>query len=108
MVQEEKRSQSRTWLGRFSFPQVDIWLGVLVTLAGLTLFAYSGFNPDSRAGFVFLQNIEQRSLDMRFGMRGDASTRRSHRDRRHRRKNPTENRLLSVSHGTAMHCLSIG
>ncbi len=77
MVQEEKRSQSRTWLGRFSFPQVDVWLGVLVTLAGLTLFAYSGFNPDSRAGFAFLQNIEQRSLDMRFGMRGT----RPHDDR---------------------------
>ncbi len=45
-------------------------LGVLVTLAGLALYAFSGIGGGSRAGFVFLQNIERRSLDMRFGMRG--------------------------------------
>jgi adenylate cyclase len=68
--QEQSRSRWWAWLGRASLLRVDLGLAVLVTLAGLTFFAFSGFNPDSRAGFAFLQNIEQRSLDMRFGMRG--------------------------------------
>jgi adenylate cyclase len=37
---------------------------------GLALFAYSGIGASQRAGFVFLQDIEQRSLDLRFAMRG--------------------------------------
>ncbi len=52
-------------------------LAMLVTLAGLTLFAFSGIGGNTHAGFVFLQNIEQRSLDLRFGMRGE----RPHDDR---------------------------
>ena len=40
------------------------------TAIGLTLFAYSGIGGNQRAGFVFLQDIEQRSLDLRFAMRG--------------------------------------
>ena len=40
------------------------------TAIGLALFAYSGIGASQRAGFVFLQDIEQRSLDLRFAMRG--------------------------------------
>jgi adenylate cyclase len=40
------------------------------TAIGLALFAYSGIGANQRAGFVFLQDIEQRSLDLRFAMRG--------------------------------------
>ncbi len=52
-------------------------MGVIVTLVGLALFRFSGIGGNSHAGFVFLQNIEQRSLDLRFGMRGQ----RAHDDR---------------------------
>src|SRR5208282_6126476 len=69
-LQEHNRSRWWAWLGRASLLRVDVGLGVLVTLAGLALYAFSGIGGDPRAGFAFLQNIEQRSLDMRFGMRG--------------------------------------
>ena len=43
----------------------------MVTLLGLILFRFSGIGAiDSRAGFAFLQSIEQSSLDLRFEMRG--------------------------------------
>jgi adenylate cyclase len=57
-------------LGRVSARQVDLALAVLVTLAGLVLFAYSGIGGNRRAGFLFLQNIELRALDLRFALRG--------------------------------------
>ena len=41
-----------------------------VTAIGLALFAYSGIGGNQRAGFLFLQDIEQRSLDLRFALRG--------------------------------------
>src|SRR5271165_7645360 len=41
------------------------------TAIGLALFAFSGIGANQRAGFVFLQDIEQRSLDLRFAIRGD-------------------------------------
>jgi adenylate cyclase len=53
-----------------AFLRIDLLLGVLVTLAGLVLYAFSGIGDDPRAGFAFLENIEQRSLDLRFGLRG--------------------------------------
>ena len=64
-------------LGRVSARQVDLALAVLVTLAGLFLFAYSGIGGNRRAGFLFLQNIELRTLDLRFALRGT----RPHDDR---------------------------
>lgn len=60
-----------------SLGRTDLWLGVVVTLLGLALFWFSGIGGNSHAGIVFLQNIEQRSLDLRFGMRGQ----RAHDDR---------------------------
>jgi adenylate cyclase len=71
---------NREWsarLGRVSARQVDLALAVLVTLAGLLMFAYSGIGGNRRAGFVFLQNIELRTLDLRFALRGS----RPHDDR---------------------------
>ena len=71
---------NRGWsarLGRVSARQVDLALAVLVTLAGLVLFAYSGIGGNRRAGFLFLQNIELRTLDLRFALRGS----RPHDDR---------------------------
>jgi len=40
----------------------------------LALFAYAGIGGNGKAGFVFLQDIEQRSLDLRFGLRGSRQT----------------------------------
>jgi len=55
----------------FALDHVDLGLGVLVTLLGLILFRFSGIGAiDSRAGFAFLQSVEQSSLDLRFEMRG--------------------------------------
>ena len=40
------------------------------TVIGLILFFYSGIGQSHKAVFAFLQDIEQRSLDLRFGVRG--------------------------------------
>src|SRR6266550_778596 len=69
-LREQRWSRWSRWLGRFSARQIDLALALLVTLAGLALFAFSGIGGSTRAGFLFLQNIEQRSLDMRFAARG--------------------------------------
>ncbi len=69
-LREQRWSRWSRWLGRFSARQVDLALALLVTLAGLALFAFTGIGGSTRAGFLFLQNIEQRSLDMRFAARG--------------------------------------
>jgi len=75
----EKQSQPRWWmrLARDWFLRIDVGLGVFVTLVGLALFNFSGIGDTSNATFAFLQNIEQRSLDLRFGLRGS----RPHDDR---------------------------
>jgi adenylate cyclase len=65
------------WIGRISTRQVDIALAILVTACGLLLFAFAGIGGNRGAGFVFLQNVEQRLLDMRFELRGQ----RAHDDR---------------------------
>src|SRR5271165_6451752 len=46
-------------------------LALASTVIGLALFAFSGIGQNQRAGFVFLQDIEQRSLDLRFAIRGN-------------------------------------
>ena len=45
-------------------------IALTVTGVGLALFAYSGIGGNQRAGFLFLQDIEQRTLDARFALRG--------------------------------------
>src|ERR1700747_1121313 len=65
------------WLSRLTTRQVDIALATLVTAAGLLIFAYAGIGENRGAGFLFLQNVEQRLLDMRFDLRGQ----RPHDDR---------------------------
>jgi adenylate cyclase len=68
--QQNPPSRWLAWLRGISLPQVDLLLVVLVTFAGMAVFADSGFRADAHAGINFLQNIEQSSLDMRFGIRG--------------------------------------
>ena len=67
---EDRWSRWSSKLGKFSIRQADLALALLVTLAGLALFAFAGIGGNTRAGFLFLQNIEQRSVDMRFAARG--------------------------------------
>jgi adenylate cyclase len=68
---EQGWSRWRERLEGFALAHVDLGLGVLVTLLGLILFRFSGIGAiESRAGFAFLQSIEQSSLDLRFEMRG--------------------------------------
>src|SRR5580692_566188 len=68
---EQRWPRWRERLREFALAHVDLGLGVLVTLLGLVLFRFSGIGAiDSRAGFAFLQSIEQSSLDLRFEMRG--------------------------------------
>jgi adenylate cyclase len=55
-----------TWLSQ----QPHAAIAVVVTAIGLGLFAYSGIGGNQRAGFLFLQDIEQRTLDLRFALRG--------------------------------------
>ncbi len=45
-------------------------IALAATAVGLALFAYSGIGGNQRAGFLFLQQIEQRTLDLRFALRG--------------------------------------
>jgi adenylate cyclase len=76
MTPQAKRRWSARW-GRVSARPVDLVLAVLVTFAGLLLFAFSGIGGNRRAGFLFLQNVELRTLDLRFALRGT----RPHDDR---------------------------
>ncbi|MGA8539715.1 MAG: adenylate/guanylate cyclase domain-containing protein [Terriglobales bacterium] len=54
------------WLSRQSHAAI----AAAATAAGLALFAYSGIGGNQRAGFLLIQDIEQRTLDLRFAMRG--------------------------------------
>jgi adenylate cyclase len=45
-------------------------IALAATGVGLALFAYCGIGGNQRAGFLFLQDVEQRTLDLRFAMRG--------------------------------------
>ncbi|MGC2110707.1 MAG: adenylate/guanylate cyclase domain-containing protein [Candidatus Korobacteraceae bacterium] len=45
-------------------------IALAATAIGLILFVFAGIGENGKAGFVFLQDIEQRSLDLRFALRG--------------------------------------
>jgi adenylate cyclase len=64
---------SQRWsqrLSRISTRQIDVALALLVTAAGLLLFAFAGIGGNRGAGFLLLQNVEQSLLDTRFELRG--------------------------------------
>jgi adenylate cyclase len=64
------RSKLRRTVTQFASRHADAGIALLVTSVGLILFAFAGIGGNQRAGFVFLQNIEQRTLDLRFALRG--------------------------------------
>jgi adenylate cyclase len=74
--QQNLSSRWPAWL-RFTVFKIDLALAILVTVGGVVLFSYFGSGADTRASIAFLQSVEQSSLDMRFGMRGQ----RAHDDR---------------------------
>jgi adenylate cyclase len=55
-----------TWFSQHA----QVAIALAATAIGLALFAYAGIGESGRAGLVFLRDIEQRSLDLRFGLRG--------------------------------------
>jgi len=63
-------SQLGTRLAAVPPRQVSFAISLLVTLAGLVVFLFANIGGSPLAGFVFLQNVEQRSLDARFNLRG--------------------------------------
>jgi adenylate cyclase len=77
-LQEQRWSRWRDWSKGLALDHLDLGLALFITLIGLVLFRFSGIGErDSRAGFAFLQSIEQSSLDLRFETRG----KRPHDDR---------------------------
>jgi adenylate cyclase len=55
---------------QFALHHADAAIALSITAIGLVLFAFTGIGGNQRAGFVFLQNVEQRTLDLRFAIRG--------------------------------------
>src|SRR5512142_2424269 len=69
-VRDKVVTPLRAILERVPTSKIDMAIAIVVTVLGLTVFAFvvTGFNE--RAGLSFIQNIEQRSLDARFRLRG--------------------------------------
>ena len=57
-------------LGQWILRHAHSTIAVASAAIGVALFAYAGIGENQRAGFLFLQDIEQRSLDLRFTLRG--------------------------------------
>lgn len=62
----------RFWktLSQWCSRHAHLAIALAATLIGLLLFAYAGISDNGNAGLVFLRDIEQRSLDLRFALRG--------------------------------------
>lgn len=58
--------QLATWISE----HVHGAIALVAMTIGLILFAYSGIGANREAGVAFLRDIEQRSLDLRFALRG--------------------------------------
>ncbi len=52
------------------FRRADFLIALLATLVGLALFSFVHLGSNTAAGFRFIENIELRSLDARFNLRG--------------------------------------
>src|SRR5580700_9551322 len=62
--------RTRRTVAQLASSHADAAIALLVTVLGLVILAYTGIGGNQRAGFLFLQNIEQRTLDLRFTLRG--------------------------------------
>src|SRR5919201_1744679 len=50
--------------------RIDFGLAILVTLVALIIYAYTETSGRNAAGLRFIENIEARSMDARFNLRG--------------------------------------
>src|SRR5437868_14579568 len=50
--------------------RIDFGLAILVTLVAFFIYAYTELSGRNAAGLRFIENIEARSLDARFNLRG--------------------------------------
>jgi adenylate cyclase len=69
-VARERWQYALDKLGRLSGKHVDIALAVVVTLLAIAVYVFTASGKSNFALFSFLNNVEQRSLDARFRMRG--------------------------------------
>src|SRR5581483_11157627 len=69
-IVRQKLGAAADWLGRLPRTWVEYSLIAVVTLIGLTVYAFVGIGGSQRVLFSFLNNIEQRTLDARFRARG--------------------------------------
>ena len=61
----------RSFYGTRDFKRIDYALAAFVTVLGLIAYAYVETSGRNAAGLRFLENIEARSLDARFNLRGE-------------------------------------
>jgi adenylate cyclase len=59
-----------SWLRRLLREHWNIIIPVLVTVAGLALYALTSLRPESSSPLAFIANLELRTLDARFQLRG--------------------------------------
>jgi adenylate cyclase len=78
---KEKLQDTADRLGRLPRKWVEYSLIAVVTLAGLGIYAFTVMGSSSKGLFSFLNNVEERTLDARFRMRG---------------KRPVDNRVVIV------------
>ena len=57
--------------GTKALKRVDYGLAAIVTLVGIAVYAYAETSGRNAAGLRFVENIETRSLDARFNLRGE-------------------------------------
>src|ERR1700716_1757680 len=57
-------------LQRVPAKKIDLALAVLVTLLGVLLYSFVVYGKSGKAGLIFINNVELRSLDARFRLRG--------------------------------------
>src|SRR5512132_1736712 len=74
---EKSKFELESLLRRVPLRRVDLMISLAVTLIALGVYAYVATGATTRSVLSFIQNVELRSLDARFRMRGT----RPHDDR---------------------------
>jgi len=67
---EQIRTRIVKVAGANTWKRIDFAIAVVVTLAALIIYAYTETSGRIAAGLQFIENIEARSLDARFNLRG--------------------------------------
>ena len=67
---QERLRAGRDLAGRLLYRHMDAGIAAAVTLLALAVYAFAVLQGSKGAGFSFIHNVELRSLDARFRMRG--------------------------------------